>query len=539
VAKPSRSTAGASDSVAEAIEDARRLFRRRTTATALQRLYDLVRLNPDALSARVALADAHLGIGDYRQAALGYEHVIDRDPGNPDALVGLATCLGLQPSVGGQLRSTRHVLTCLTTAAIDPDLAAAAAALLVRHSPDPLQDPLLEVLLRRAPVVDLALEDILTGERRRLCLTTPHAAPPLADAITAQGRLNGQSWAVSPQEESALATAPEWVREMYRPGSPDDDIEARAAQVPALRSAASVQPRATSTAVRELYEEHPYPSWRGLTRRRPVDLREHLRIVGEDSWDPSPTLDHPRLLSAGCGTGRELLAAAASWKPVEAAGVDLSRSSLAHAGRMAERLGLNVSLHQADLMDLADCDRRFDVIICTGVLHHLSDPLAGWRILTRLLRPGGVMLVGLYSAVARRGVAVAQTEIRALGLPPTPAGIRAARAHLGALPQDHPARDCTALSDYYTAGGCRDLLFHVQERHFTLPEVAEALEHLGLVFRGFEVEPAVRHRMTTLFGTGTRLELWDAFEQLYPWTFIGMYQFWCQLADPCSDEVQV
>src|SRR4030095_9892868 len=36
-----------------------------------------------------------------------------------------------------------------------------------------------------------------------------------------------------------------------------------------------------------------------------------------------------------------------------------------------------------------------------GVLHHLDDPFAGWRVLLELLRPGGFMYLGLYSALGR------------------------------------------------------------------------------------------------------------------------------------------
>ena len=49
--------------------------------------------------------------------------------------------------------------------------------------------------------------------------------------------------------------------------------------------------------------------------------------------------------------------------------------------------------------------RRFDLIEAVGVLHHLADPYAGWRVLLSLLRPGGFMLLGLYSAPARRNLA--------------------------------------------------------------------------------------------------------------------------------------
>ena len=68
-------------------------------------------------------------------------------------------------------------------------------------------------------------------------------------------------------------------------------------------------------------------------------------------------------------------------------------------------------------------ERRFDVIECVGVLHHMEDPVAGWRVLRRLLEPGGYMKIGLYSERARRHIVAARAFLAARGDPPTPAGI--------------------------------------------------------------------------------------------------------------------
>jgi hypothetical protein len=75
------------------------------------------------------------------------------------------------------------------------------------------------------------------------------------------------------------------------------------------------------------------------------------------------------------------------------------------------------------------------------------------------------------------------------------------------------------------------MLFHVREHRYTLPGIAAALDELGLTFLAFEAEGRVRHLYRTLFGAGTSLALWEKLEQLYPETFLGMYQFWCQKED--------
>ncbi|MEK7327813.1 MAG: class I SAM-dependent methyltransferase [Chloroflexota bacterium] len=83
--------------------------------------------------------------------------------------------------------------------------------------------------------------------------------------------------------------------------------------------------------------------------------------------------------------------------------VDLSRASLAYAVRMAERFGVtSVTFQQADILEMGELDRRFHLIDCGGVLHHLKDPLKGWRVLVGLLEPDGLMKIALYSSRARR-----------------------------------------------------------------------------------------------------------------------------------------
>ena len=85
--------------------------------------------------------------------------------------------------------------------------------------------------------------------------------------------------------------------------------------------------------------------------------------------------------------------------------VDLSMTSLAYAKRKTQELAIgNIEYRQADILALGSIAERFDVVECMGVLHHLEDPVAGSRILCSLLRPAGLMRIGLYSEIARRHV---------------------------------------------------------------------------------------------------------------------------------------
>ena len=81
--------------------------------------------------------------------------------------------------------------------------------------------------------------------------------------------------------------------------------------------------------------------------------------------------------------------------------VDLSLASLAYAQRKSNELSFtNIDYLQADILHLHQLGKEFDIIESVGVLHHMDEPMAGWRVLVDLLKPGGLMKIGLYSEFA-------------------------------------------------------------------------------------------------------------------------------------------
>ncbi|MGZ5065690.1 MAG: ABC transporter substrate-binding protein, partial [Usitatibacter sp.] len=108
--------------------------------------------------------------------------------------------------------------------------------------------------------------------------------------------------------------------------------------------------------------------------------------------------------------------------------VDLSLASLACAKRQTPpALAGVVEFAQADILALGSLGRTFDLINAGGVLHHMSDPMAGWRELIKLMQPDGFMQVGLYSELARSDVVAARAEIAQRGYRATPVDIRRCR----------------------------------------------------------------------------------------------------------------
>ncbi len=343
--------------------------------------------------------------------------------------------------------------------------------------------------------------------------------------------------------EAAMAAAPldAWLAPL-RPVIEDAihdrrEEERLAAEIPAVAGIDD----ATSREVRAQYEANPYPRWRVAPFRDRENLAEVLTRDYPHLAPPAFLSGPLDVLVAGCGTGQHpIVSVALSYANVQVTAVDLSRASLAYGLRMARKLGVdNISFAQCDILQLPRLERRFHVIEAVGVLHHMAEPLAGWRGLTEMLEPGGLMLVGLYRARAGEAIAAARARIAELGLEPTAAGIRAIRRLVLEGPRDGETWPLTEFHDFYSTSECRDMLVHVQDRRYELPEIGRALDELGLRFIGFAHEsPATARAYKSAHpddAAMTDLAAWDAFEAEHPYAFHGMYEFWCQKPAAADD----
>ncbi len=291
----------------------------------------------------------------------------------------------------------------------------------------------------------------------------------------------------------------------------------------------------TSVEVRNQYEESPYPRWMELPRQRDVGLSGLATAVLHREVRTLELGSGPyKLLVAGCGTGQEALALAKLEPSSRVVALDLSTASLAYGQRMAGSFGINnLEFIQGDLLQLpATCeqiDGPFDFIASSGVLHHMQDPVAGWQALVEVLRPGGIMKVALYSSLARSTIQIAHERIESHGISPNAEGVREFRqriinAHEAGL------ENLLDSEDFYSMSTCRDLLFHVMEHSFTIPQISGLVNLLNLEFLGFELaHPSIRQDFLQHYPHQyADLKAWTAYEQAHPQTFDAMYVIWCR-----------
>ena len=155
---------------------------------------------------------------------------------------------------------------------------------------------------------------------------------------------------------------------------------------------------ATTTTVRAFYEERPFPDWRDEDDRG--ELLRRGRANGFTRWLDETIPPRASVLELGCGTGQMSLFLGVAGRPV--LGVDLSLASLRVAERFRARIGLrNVRLARGNLFRPPVRPESVDVGLSSGVLHHTADPEGGFRALVNAVKPGGLVVVGLYSVTGR------------------------------------------------------------------------------------------------------------------------------------------
>jgi len=275
----------------------------------------------------------------------------------------------------------------------------------------------------------------------------------------------------------------------------------------------------TSAEVMRQYEENPYPRW----------TINPLRGLGRPSAGAERPHAGQSILIAGCGSGEHPFDIAQKSPDASILAIDLSRVSLAYARRKTREEGLrNIEYAQADILNLATIGRTFDRIEAVGVLHHLADPMAGWRILLTLLAPGGIMRVGLYSETARRPIVEARAIVAERGHQPTAEGIRALRQTIIRENDEPRWKPLVQTVDFYSTSGCRDMFFNVMEHRLAIPDIKSFLDETGFSFLGFDLDPKTIEQFRQQHPAAdalTDLDAWAAFEAANPQTFLNMYMF--------------
>jgi SAM-dependent methyltransferase len=240
-----------------------------------------------------------------------------------------------------------------------------------------------------------------------------------------------------------------------------------------------------SEEVRDFYERMPYPApltdldaHRDLYKN-PDRRRAEFHLI----WPAKqPRGDH-EILIAGCGTSQ---AARYALREPDAriTAIDVSDTSLRHTRELQRKYNLqNLELHQLPIERVREIGRSFDLVVCTGVLHHLPDPDCGLRALRDVLRPRGALRLMVYARYGRAGIYMMQEYCRLLEIKASAADLNSLGDALKTLPADHPISGLLSRSkDFRRPEAIADALLHPQDRAYTVPEIYAWLDQCGMSF---------------------------------------------------------
>ncbi|SOX55683.1 class I SAM-dependent methyltransferase, partial [Mycobacterium ahvazicum] len=247
-------------------------------------------------------------------------------------------------------------------------------------------------------------------------------------------------------------------------------------------------------------------------------LRAH-RVLWPDR-DYRPDLD---ILIAGCGANQASVFAFTN-RAAKVVAIDVSQSALDHQRYLKDKHGLdNLELRLLPIEEVSALGRDFDLIVSTGVLHHLADPLTGMAALAGCLRRDGAMGIMLYAKYGRIGVELLESVFRDMGLSQDDASVQAVKDVIATLPADHPVRSYLAVArDLQTDGALVDTFLHGRQRSYTVDECRELVAAAGLTFQGwFHKSPYYPHEMFTpaikfvdRLAKLPETELWSVMERL-------------------------
>jgi SAM-dependent methyltransferase len=196
-----------------------------------------------------------------------------------------------------------------------------------------------------------------------------------------------------------------------------------------------------------------------------------------------PDLD---ILIAGCGANQAAVFAFTN-RAAKVVAIDVSQSALDHQHYLKDKHTLhNLELHLLPIEELSALRQDFDLIVSTGVLHHMADPLTGMKALAGCLRRDGAIGVMLYAKYGRIGVELLASVFRDLGLSQDDASVQLVKDIIAVLPDHHPVRNYFKVArDFTTDGVLVDTFLHGRQRSYTVEECIGLVASAGLAFQGW------------------------------------------------------
>jgi SAM-dependent methyltransferase len=181
------------------------------------------------------------------------------------------------------------------------------------------------------------------------------------------------------------------------------------------------------------------------------------------------------------------------------------------------------------ILHLDKINKKFDLVLSNGVIHHMKDPAAGCEALLKRLKKNGLIKLSLYSETTRSEFLKFQDEAKLQNLQSR----ELLRDFRNAIIRNNDIKEkwMTTISDFYNLREFKDLICHEQEHTFTIKKIQILIEKFNLEFCGFQNNFNLHEKFKDYFNSSQNLynlDYWQEFEEKNPHIFKSMYQFWCQ-----------
>lgn len=235
--------------------------------------------------------------------------------------------------------------------------------------------------------------------------------------------------------------------------------------------------------IQEFYNKWCYPNFDG-------NLNKIINLGARDSSDPNTHWDlfwpnrkkndKINVLVAGCGTIQAALIAAKN-KNAHVTGIDISKESLNIQKQHSKNLS-NIELIETSILDY-NTSNLYDLIVCTGVLHHLEDPVKNINHLSKMLTNNGVMSIMLYNEAGRHGVYQIQKLAKILKLEKNLTGAKKLANIIENLPKDHSIQKyLNSASELDHLENFMDTFFNPYDRPYSILDVKDLISKSNLEF---------------------------------------------------------